>query len=395
MNLLNFLNAPKLPRQMPPPEGPTTATVNLSAPTTPTSTTANAPPTTKQTSKGSKSRSWVFTENNPQAPMNFISAPAVTFAIYAPEIGLSGTPHFQGYVELDAPRQLTYLKNHISPTAHWEIRRGSKLQAVQYVLKDFMTLDPTRPNDILTVRDRLDHPIAGVSEPILFNTWETAADTLLSLGQSKKKKTQERQADIQTRLKEGASEMDIADSDFDLWVKHFRAYSRYTTLITPPRCTNDMPFVVVLQGPTRTGKSKWALDNFPNAYWKQRSQWWCGYAGHKAVILDEFYGWLPFDFLLRMCDRYPLLVETKNGNVQFLAENIIFTTNAIPSTWYSSKCYFPAFVSRVSNWIIMPTYGDIQSYSDFNKVQWATTSTEPRTINNSTRGSFTTNFNPP
>lgn len=114
--------------------------------------------------------------------------------------------------------------------------------------------------------------------------------------------------------------------------------------------------VHVLFGPTGTGKSKWCMDNYPDAYWKQRSKWWDGYFKHETVILDEYYAWLPFDLLLRMCDRYPLLVESKGGQIQFVPKTIVFTTNRLPDEWYP-QCYFPAFKRRVDKWHYMPALG--------------------------------------
>lgn len=51
-------------------------------------------------------------------------------------------------------------------------------------------------------------------------------------------------------------------------------------------------------------------------------------------MVDEFYGWFSWDFMLRLCDRYPLSVETKGGAVQFVAKKIIFTSNDHPRDWY-------------------------------------------------------------
>lgn len=133
-------------------------------------------------------------------------------------------------------------------------------------------------------------------------------------------------------------------------------------LKTKPR--NFEVEVEVIQGPTGTGKSKWCMEHYPNAYWKQRSNWWDGYFKHEVVILDEFYGWLPYDTLLRICDRYPMLVETKGGQTQFVAKKIIITTNSEPSSWYRNV-YFPAFVRRVSKWRVFAILGDEQSYASY------------------------------
>ena len=169
---------------------------------------------------------------------------------------------------------------------------------------------------------------------------------------------------IQSKLSEGNSDVieEIADNEFDLWVRYYRAFEKYLLMKTPARTWKTN--VHVLQGPTGTGKSKWAMDNFPSAYWKQRSNWWDGYTGHESVVLDEFYGWLPFDLLLRLCDRYPLMVETKGGQTQFAAKTIVITTNMLPCNWYKS-CYFPSFARRVDQWHILPIWGEHRTYSDY------------------------------
>lgn len=62
--------------------------------------------------------------------------------------------------------------------------------------------------------------------------------------------------------------------------------------------------------------------------------WWDGYSGQTVVVIDEFYGWLGYDFLLRLLDRYSFAVETKGGSVSFTSKLVIFTSNKPPSEWY-------------------------------------------------------------
>ena len=179
-----------------------------------------------------------------------------------------------------------------------------------------------------------------------------------------KESTKLRLCAIQSKLSEGRSDVieEIADNEFDIWVRYYRAFEKYLLMKTPAREWKST--VHVLQGPTGTGKSKWAMENYPGAYWKQRSNWWDGYAGHETVIIDEFYGWLPFDLLLRICDRYPLLVETKGGQTQFVAKTVVLTTNMLPCNWYKS-CYFPSFARRVDVWHVLPIFGEHQQYLEY------------------------------
>ena len=92
-------------------------------------------------------------------------------------------------------------------------------------------------------------------------------------------------------IENGATDEDLANFHFSTFLSCYRGLTLYRSMCVQGR--NFKTTVYVCQGPTGTGKSKWAMDTYPLAYWKQRSQWWDGYCGHETVVIDEFYGWLP------------------------------------------------------------------------------------------------------
>ena len=55
------------------------------------------------------------------------------------------------------------------------------------------------------------------------------------------------------------------------------------------------------------------------------------------VVLDDFYGWLKYSQLLNLLDRYPMQVEVKGAKREFLAKEIIITSNKSPVEWYDSE----------------------------------------------------------
>jgi hypothetical protein len=143
-------------------------------------------------------------------------------------------------------------------------------------------------------------------------------------------------------LDEGRSEREICDDDelFPAWVKYHRAIERYKRLHTM-RARNWATHTTVLYGPPGTGKTRWCMDHGgEEAYWLKKpignSVFFDGYDGQEIVIIDEFYGWIPFDLLQRMCDRYPLLVDTKGGMTNFYPKKIFITSNKHPSQWYKN-----------------------------------------------------------
>lgn len=322
------------------------------------------------------SQYWCFTINNPTAfdelqLLGLAENNSIIFAFAQLEIGKCGTPHYQGYLELDRHRRLTFIKK-ILHRAHLEPRakRSTAQKALQYCVKD---TSPTVLSEILDTTSRLyvsnPNDTTNCADTIMISTDKRTASIILSSSQSKKRSSRsEILQTMKTMIDAGATDVELANFDFATYTSSFRGLEKYRLLISKPR--NHHTEVYVIQGPTGTGKSKHTLENYPNAYWKQRSNWWDNYNNHDIVVIDEFYGWLPFDLLLRICDRYPLMVETKGGQVNFNASKIIITTNAIPDRWYKNV-YFQSFIRRVTMWVVMPTLGstfEFENYSDAVKM---------------------------
>lgn len=257
-------------------------------------------------------RAWCFTLNNPET--NDIAWPdCVRYAIWQRESGEAGTHHLQGYVELRKPARLSGVRD-LVPRAHWEPRRGTRDQARDYCRKQDTRVD-------------------GPWEHGDFGAGGAGSRTDLSA--------------VQARLDAGATEAEVAEEHFGAWCRYHKAFREYRRLRSAPRCVQ--PAVEVYWGDPGTGKSRRARSENEGAYWKPRSNWWDGYDGQEAVIIDDFYGWLPFDFMLRLLDRYPFSVEIKGGSVNFAATKIVITSNKHPENWYSNEnCVFAALERRIT-----------------------------------------------
>ncbi len=80
-------------------------------------------------------------------------------------------------------------------------------------------------------------------------------------------------------------------------------------------------------------------DNFLNQYRNLANtrRFSILYDGHKVVLLDDFAGassHMTLTFLLRLLDRYPVMVPTKGSHTWWHPDHIYVTTNILPALWY-------------------------------------------------------------
>lgn len=241
----------------------------------------------------SRSRGYCFTINNPVDDTSPQTWP-YEYLIYQKEKG--STVHLQGYVYFKNARTLTQVKK-FDAGAHWTQARGTALDNTKYCSKE---------------ETRLEGP------------W-----TLGVMPQQGKRSDLE---GLKSALKESKDMSYIQEHFFSDYLRYGRNIEKVAILLSKPR--NWEMTVEVLWGATGVGKTRLAFEENPKAYWKSKGLWWDGYLNEEVVVIDEYYGWLPWDYILRLTDRYPFSVESKGGCVQFVAKKIIFTSNDHPKEWY-------------------------------------------------------------
>lgn len=260
----------------------------------------------------------MFTINNPEQddlPASF-EAMGVVQCVWQAEVGENGTRHLQGYLRMPNKKSLKGMKA-VHPTAHWEIRNGTHEQAVAYCTKE---------------ATRAAGPWRFGGEPAPGRRTDLDA--------------------VHDALKEGKSLTEISDSHFSAFVKFGRGFEKWKLLHTVKNRSWHTE-VRVYWGPTGTGKSRRALHEAgPNAYWalqpgSGQACFFDGYEGQEHVVIDEFYGWIPYAVLLKMLDRYPLMVHTKGGATNFYPKCVWITSNKNPREWYAS-CAFAPLQRRLS-----------------------------------------------
>lgn len=255
-------------------------------------------------------RNACFTLNNPGLEdevylERWSAIPNVKYLVFQRERGENGTIHLQGYIELSKPKHFNALKRAIDPAAHLERRRGTPQQASEYCQKE-------------------DTRIAG---PYVYGEpgWRNSG-----------KRTDLEQA-IET-LKSGGLKR-VRDEHPGTYVRYHRGLASLANATLADRHTP--PNVHLLYGEPGCGKTRYFYDNYPEGDRTSLAagggNWFDGYDGEAAVLLDDFSGRMskwPLDLLLRMLDRYAIRVPIKGGFVKWSPDHIIITSNYHPSQWY-------------------------------------------------------------
>lgn len=216
--------------------------------------------------------------------------------------------HFQFYLQFGTCKALSWLKNRVDGSAHWEVARGNPSQN-----KAYCTKSDTR-----------------VSGP-----WEVGVAA--TQGQERGL------TEAVEAIKMGEPIHEVAARYSEIWVRHGRGLVdlRKTLRLEADRRVfgPDGPELWVLWGPSGTGKSRYAQEAWPDAFWKAPyEKWWDGYSGQATVVIDDFSGaCMRLKDFQRLIDWYPLWVETKGGSVPMLAQRYVITSNYAPGSWYNER----------------------------------------------------------
>lgn len=268
-----------------------------------------------------RSRSWCvtiypkesFTDESLILPACGALLDASSFIIAQAEMcPKTGRFHLQVAVQFKNQRTLAGLKR-LHPTAHFEIMRGTWDQNYVYCGKaDTKLFGPVRQGTPPKQGERTD--ISSFTDA----------------------------------LSSGSSMRDSALAAPSVYVRYHRGLHAFQNLLQPPR--RNPTTAIIYWGPPGTFKTTHALDmmrvDADEAPFiineamcsSGKTVWMDGYDGQKDILIDEFYGWLPLTFFLNLLDRIPMRLQTKGGSTQFAAERVFITSNANPTTWYTSIC---------------------------------------------------------
>lgn len=261
----------------------------------------------------SRSKFWCFTENN--NPDSFRGAlglkEGIKFICGQLEIASTGQRHFQGYVQLTVSKPLSWVRNNISDTAHWEISRGSSTSARDYCKK--------------------------VDETTVPDTYVEFGEFTITDGRRGARTDINAYRDA---IVGGATKRTLIETQPLEMAKYDRFYHTVRSVFKPKRVRETEFKVVLYYGDPGTGKTRKAYEDFPDLYEVPVSNgplWMDGYDNHEVVLIDDFMGRgskMSLDNTLKLLDRYVRQVPIKGGHTWWMPETIIVTTNYHPRAWY-------------------------------------------------------------
>jgi len=259
----------------------------------------------------SRWRRIVFTLNNyTKEEEELIQGLDCQWLIYGREIGETGTPHLQGACGFG--KQLSLSKIKTLPgfaRCHVQMMRGTPADSLRYCSKQDTNFfqkgeipQPGKRNDLLNAVHLLKEKM-----------------------------------DIKSC---------IDDDDFCCaFVKYSRGLMLLRDLLQTPRDRTIPPVVIWLHGPTGVGKTRAAVELSEEIlglgrYWISNGsfKWYDGYNYAKGVIFDDLRTKdVPFNYLLRLLDRYQLRVEFKGGYMEWCPEYIFVTAPMGPREMWSLR----------------------------------------------------------
>jgi len=245
-------------------------------------------------------RNYCFTINNPtQTPQELYDAfePLCKYLVVQKEQGLSGTVHYQGYIELNKTMRHAGLSKIVR--AHYAARAGTREQARDYCMKE---------------DTRIEGP------------WE--------FGEFGKTRGARSDLDSVARLvQEGKTNKEIYEISPGTTLRYLTHINKLRSIFRPNGTGVE---VHLLYGPPGTGKTRFCYDTHPELWAVPlgKNLWFDNYQNEENVLLDDFSGQLSLTDCLRLLDRYVIQVPIKGGFVWWNPMKIMITTNVHPRDWY-------------------------------------------------------------
>lgn len=251
-----------------------------------------------------------------------------SYVIGQQEIGESGYIHWQIYIEFSRTVELKYLKKNLPwPDAHCEVRRGTQNEAIAYVTKK-------------------DTQVEG---------------TQFSYGDLKRQGERKDLHAVAAEVAKGGDLKELEAENPGLFTQYGRGL-RELAMNQMPEPTVGPIEVWWLWGPPGTGKTRTVYNMFEvkdicRASYTNGSWWFPRYVAQKCILLDDYNEHTLGNYILELCDKYPVELNYKGGSAIRRCTHIIITSNVEPQAIHGIPAAFWRRLTRLEHMTV--EYKDI------------------------------------
>lgn len=285
-------------------------------------------PAAKKAKRLPRSNRWIFTLNNPGEFKPEWRPDLMEYLVWQIESGEEGTTHIQGYVRFKKVVSFNSVKQHIgTDRVHLEVAKGTEQQN-----KDYCTKADTR-----------------VAEGEEWGEFKPKAGT-----QGQRCDLEE----IADKCKQGVPLQVIAADHAGDFIRYHAGIERLHSLIAPPPPIAREVTVILLWGPTGTGKTHRILNKWEDCYQvdSHGRDPWGMYTGQAVLFLDEF-NWEQWTIqeMNKILDKWRFRLDARYRDKFAEWTTVAICANTNPASWWPSadavlssairrrltgKCYF-------------------------------------------------------
>lgn len=294
-----------------------------------------------------QSKYWIFTLNNPGVPgTDYLAVTRswknISFILFQEERGEHGTTHFQGYCEFSKLQRITSVKK-CEPRAHWECRRGTQKQAIDYCSKEETRVSGPYSHGTATETHQ------GKRSDL------TAAVEALRTGGLKR----------------------VREEHPETYIKYPRGFRELSN--SRVQQDDSAPEVTLLFGPPGSGKTRSYFEaegSDAGHMLASGGYWFDAYDGDEAFLLDDFDGkFSKWTLAQTLCvtDRYKVRLPVKGGFTVWQPKRIYISTNFHPTDWFDfsgRQQQYPALVRRFTKVIWFREDGTREDIRPSEEERW-------------------------
>ncbi len=146
---------------------------------------------------------------------------------------------------------------------------------------------------------------------------------------------------LRDEIASGTSVDAIALENPNVFHQYGRTLNKLEDLAMRKKFRTEMTKGVWYHGTTGVGKSHKAFENFtPETHYvlPNDNGWWDGYTQQETVIINDFRGWIAYDYLLQIVDKWPLSVKRRGREpIPFMSKTVIITSSLGPEEVYHNR----------------------------------------------------------